>query len=155
MARARSTWTPEQARAMAVKALAAKRLRAEARRAAAVGLPIIPTAPPWEHTLTARTRAQVAGLLDLLDRERLKGNPDGQRLNWLASALERLAELDRVLSGRPLPGSRRPAPEQRADPRGPVRPPVEPRAPALPTPADNGAEEEQPKPGLLSEPPDW
>ena len=38
---------------------------------------------------------------------------DGQALNWLCSAQERLAEQERILAGRPLPGSRKPAPEPR------------------------------------------
>ena len=45
--------------------------------------------------------------------------PDGQRLNWLASAQERLAEQERLLSGRPLPGSMRPSgPGRRGSPAG-------------------------------------
>jgi hypothetical protein len=39
-------------------------------------------------------------------------------LNWLCAAQERLAEQERILAGRPLPGSRKPAPEPRK-PSGP------------------------------------
>jgi hypothetical protein len=50
--------------------------------------------------------------LDSVDRaieaEATKATPDGQRLNWLAQAQERLAEQERILDNRPLPGSRRP-----------------------------------------------
>ena len=55
--------------------------------------------------------------LDLVDRafeaEATKANPDGQRLNWFAQAQERLSEQERLLSGRPLPGSWRPVNENR------------------------------------------
>jgi hypothetical protein len=50
-------------------------------------------------------------------------------LNWLAAALERLAELERILDGRPLPGSRRPAPERSPGARVLQRPPAEPLPP--------------------------
>lgn len=43
----------------------------------------------------------------LLDRER-----DPQALDRLASAYAKLADQERILSGRPLPGSRRPKPER-------------------------------------------
>ena len=156
MARARSTWTPEQARHWAAVGRATRIERRKLARLASSQAETVATSPTWEHTLLARVRAQAARMLDLMDLEACKQRPDGQRLNWLASALERLAELDRVLSGRPLPGSRRPAPEQRADPRGAIRPPVEPRAPAVPAPPANGNEEEPPAAsGLLAEPPDW
>ena len=41
---------------------------------------------------------------------------DPQRLDRLASAQMRLSEQERILAGRPLPGSRKPAPD-RADRR--------------------------------------
>lgn len=34
---------------------------------------------------------------------------DGQLVNWLCAAQERLAEQERILAGRPLPGSLRPS----------------------------------------------
>jgi hypothetical protein len=37
---------------------------------------------------------------------------DAQQLNWLATAQARLSEQERILSGRPLPGSRRPSPDR-------------------------------------------
>ena len=49
------------------------------------------------------------GLVDkAFETEATKATPDGQRLNWLAQAQERLAEQERILDNRPLPGSRRP-----------------------------------------------
>jgi hypothetical protein len=62
----------------------------------------------YEFKRLARVRKQ----LDLVDKafetEATKATPDGQRLNWLAQAQERLAEQERILDNRPLPGSRRP-----------------------------------------------
>jgi hypothetical protein len=56
----------------------------------------------------ARVRVQLDNLDASILRETRKQQPDGQRLTWLAAAQERLAEQERVLDGRPLPGSRRP-----------------------------------------------
>jgi hypothetical protein len=57
---------------------------------------------------------------------------DPQRLDRLASAQMRLAEQERILAGRPLPGSRKPAPERVAGRRS---------APSLhaPTPSEPSA----------------
>jgi len=65
-------------------------------------------------------RAEVRGTLLLLRAERERRRPDASQLDRFASALERLAELERVLSGRPLPGSRRPPREDVHDSK-PVR----------------------------------
>lgn len=54
---------------------------------------------------------------------------DGQLLNWLCSAQERLAEQERVLSNRPLPGTLKPtaAPKHSREKPAPVTlPPVDP-----------------------------
>jgi len=153
-----TTWTPEQARAWGVKGREARAKRLALRRQLSAGLAVLPETAPWEQTLLSRVRAQASRMLDLMDVESTKASPDGQRLNWLASALERLAELDRVLSGRPLPGSRRPAPERASEARASAmhRPPIEPRPLPAPGPAANGAQDEPPPAAsLLSEPPDW
>ena len=75
--------------------------------------------------------------LDSVDRaiegEATKATPDGQRLNWLAQAQERLAEQERVLDNRPLPGSRRPG-KADARPTQPAAWLIE-EAPAAPLPA--------------------
>jgi hypothetical protein len=52
----------------------------------------------------ARVRLQ----LDRLDKM-MMSEKDPQKLDRLASAQARLAEQERILNGRPLPGSRRPA----------------------------------------------
>jgi hypothetical protein len=55
-----------------------------------------------------RVRVQLDQLDAAITRETAEVQPDGQRLNWLAGAQERLADQERILAGRPLPGSRRP-----------------------------------------------
>jgi hypothetical protein len=68
------------------------------------------------NTYVLKRRSRVRRQLNLVDRaieiEASKDEPDGQRLNWLASAQERLAEQERQLDNRPAPGTLRP-PSQR------------------------------------------
>ena len=59
---------------------------------------------------------------------------DGQVLNWLCAAQERLAGQERILAGRPLPGSRRPA-QDRTPAASAARPlPMVPQPVAQPAP---------------------
>lgn len=43
-----------------------------------------------------------------IERELSSDKPDAQRVDRLAAAWAKLAEQERILDGRPLPGSRRP-----------------------------------------------
>ncbi len=111
---------------MAAKAHAARRLRLASGKLACETFPQAPQAGPHEaaNDYVSRRLARVRAQLDMVDKafetEATKATPDGQRLNWLAQAQERLAEQERVLDNRPLPGSRRPG---KADVR-----PMPPRA---------------------------
>lgn len=71
-----------------------------------------PTAPSTEERYPrmrlAVVRAQIALIDAAIMAEAGLNRPDGQRLNWLAAAQEKLAEQERLLAGRPLPGSRKP-----------------------------------------------
>lgn len=117
----------------------------------------MPEDPSFPSELKARVRAQTLETLSRLEEENARGkNVDGAKLDRLASALERLAELERVLDGRPGPGNRRPP---REDPPAP-RPTAAPRPPAIPTPASPTTPRaleppEPPAPRLLSEPPEF
>jgi hypothetical protein len=78
--------------------------------------------------------------LDMVDTriegEACKRHCDGQLLNWLCSAQERLAEQERLLAGRPLPGTLKPVVERKpsSDSRGAAIPrPPDPTTPAMPT----------------------
>jgi len=122
--------TCANARQLAAKALIARRANRERQRnldqriadltaklTALTPVPREQLSGYVEQRLT-RVRKQLDRLDDLLSKET---NP--QRLDRLASAQYRLSEQERILSGRPLPGSRRPSQERE------VR-----RAPYLPTP---------------------
>lgn len=88
-----------------------------------------------EPAATDRRLARVRAQLDLVDtrieEQARKSTVDGQVLNWLCSAQERLSEQERILAGRPLPGSRRPTPEKPAG-RNPGAWLSEPEPPAAP-----------------------
>ena len=102
------------AREMAAKSHAARLQRLASGTQAAETFPQTPQGGPHDAAgaYVSRRLARVRAQLDLVDKafetEATKANPDGQRLNWFAQAQERLSEQERLLSGRPLPGSRRP-----------------------------------------------
>jgi hypothetical protein len=144
MSRSRSTWTPEQARLMTARAIAARRQQAAERKARAAFQPApAPAQPPTQtdhdpyvSERISQVREHIARLSDKLNREN-----DPQRINWLAAAQERLAEQERILAGRPLPGSRRPKPDHAAKPAMPRAIMIAP-APAdmLPNPNSGGGD---------------
>ena len=85
-----------------------------------------------------RVRAQIERVSQLLDK-----SDEPQAVDRFANALTRLYELERVLAGRPLPGSRRPAQDRapRAEAGAwsaePLDVPAQVQAPPLPpAPAD-------------------
>lgn len=99
--------TPETARIFAQKAHEARRAAKRAAEEAAI---------PEDYTEArlARVRAQ----LDLVDEqiEAAANGKDAKRLKDLCDAQARLAEQERVLAGRPLPGSHRPSAPPRKRP---------------------------------------
>ena len=68
-----------------------------------------------------RVRKQIDRVSDMLDEEE-----DPQKLDRLAAALERLCELERVMAGRALPGSLRPAPKPKSPQSSGLAAPVGP-----------------------------
>jgi hypothetical protein len=86
----------------------------------------------------SRRLARVRAQLDLVDSaiEKAIGG-DSKRLKELTEAQSRLEEQERRLSGRPLPGSRKPAPER-------VRPVIE--RPVFRVPAGPRSANPEPKP---------
>jgi hypothetical protein len=131
-------FTAANARQMAAKSHAARLQRHASRDVAAENSPQEPQAGPQEPpgSYLSRRLSRVRAQLDLVDtaieREASKANPDGQHLNWLAAAQERLAEQERLLSDRPLPGSRRPRETSRQVTAWPLFEHIEPTV-ALPT----------------------
>ena len=75
--------------------------------------PAPPPVPP-EPQGDAYTRQRLAIVREHIARidKLMLNTADGQRLNWFAQAQDKLAEQERILSGRPLPGSRRPKEER-------------------------------------------
>ena len=112
-------FTKETGKAFAAKG-AARRWEIH-RQAIAAGLPaaevkkqkpepeptIIPPLPDdadkFPSCRLARVRRHLGRLDNLLDHE-----TDPQKIDRLASASARLSEIERILAGRPLPGSHRP-----------------------------------------------
>jgi hypothetical protein len=146
-------FTPETARHFAAIGVAKRAAMAAQQpdgnriyRAKNPKLPSLPPAnPPPVNAYVFARRARVRKQLNLVDRaierEASKDEPDGQRLNWLASAQERLAEQERQLDNRPAPGTLRP-PSQRitrgaalAAPEIPDQPQVSPARAVSPQPS--------------------
>ena len=68
-----------------------------------------PQIDPYLAKRLSRVRIQVESLNKLLDTEL-----DPQKIDRLVNAIYRLTELERVIAGRPLPGSYKPTPQRRA-----------------------------------------
>lgn len=98
-----------------------------------------------------RVREQLEKLDAMIEKE-----TDAQKLDRLASAQSRLSEQERILDGRPLPGSRRPSSERASRATIELRPLLADAAPVQVAPAapvrPAGWEYEDP-PGLVREPP--
>jgi hypothetical protein len=102
-------FTAETARAAAIRSHAANSARFR---------PAIPPDPPaqppqpahdeYSAKVLARTRTQLDLVANSILHELTKSNPDSRRLRDLSDAQRHLAEQERILAGRPLPGSRRP-----------------------------------------------
>ena len=101
--------TAANAQEMAAKSLASRRQAATMRAirlAVPAQTPQIPAQLADYHE-TRLTRVRV--MLDELDAQQLKTR-DPQQRERLARAQTLLAEQERILAGRPLPGARRPGP---------------------------------------------
>lgn len=127
--RTAGTWTAEQAHEMALRSVAARKLRKSRRPLPGAQPPPLEPLIDFPAELQASVRARVRDILAGLADETAKARIDGAQVDRLCSALERLADLERILDGRPLPGSRRPP---REDPPSARRPASERRGPAVP-----------------------
>ncbi len=92
-------WTPEQAREMAVRGNQAK---AAARLARAERLNKAANGTEFQEDTLARTREILTSTMD-----RMAKATDPKDLELLARAASHMAELERRLAGRPLPGTTR------------------------------------------------
>jgi hypothetical protein len=133
LANLKPPWTTETARAAAARSNAAQAATRAARPKPAPGRTDIPSPDDdYPATVLMRTRTQLdlvaQRILDELDCK----IPDSRRLRDLSDAQRHLAEQERILAGRPLPGSRRPAAEGKrtGSVPGPSSGPWIPAAPA-------------------------
>jgi len=94
------------ARKLKKEQAAQAKLEAELARAEAVKNPL-PASYEFAAKTLKRVRKQLVKLFEFMEAE-----SDPQKIDRLASALARLAELERQLSGRPLPGSLKPRQEK-------------------------------------------
>lgn len=78
----------------------------ELQAAIALIAPVVPD--DYIATKLVRVRQHLARMDDLLESER-----DPHAIDRLASAMSKLSEIERILAGRPLPGSRKPSAEPR------------------------------------------
>jgi hypothetical protein len=98
--------TPDNARAMAAKSWEARRKRAheQAEQAlTALAMPQQVAEDPFILSRLVRVRKQLDRIDGMIERE-----TDPMKLDRLASAQARLAEQERLLAGRPMPGSLKP-----------------------------------------------
>ena len=72
--------------------------------------PAVEPADAYGLQVLARTRMQLDLVADRILEELRCKEPDSRRLRDLSDAQRHLAEQERILAGRPLPGSRRPGP---------------------------------------------
>lgn len=104
--------TPANAREMAAKSLLARKQRSLAPTPT-TPIPLEPIAPAdnnYNQRRLTRVRQQLAMVDQSIEAVMSRKVVNGQNLNWLCSAQERLSEQERTLAGRPLPGSMRPSP---------------------------------------------
>lgn len=110
-------FTPEQAAENQVKAVIARNRNREAREAerlAALKAAMGHTVSQYQGKRLERVRAQLDLLDQRIEEQVSRKVPDGQTLNWLASAQARLSEQERQLCGRPMPGSLKPTTARRS-----------------------------------------
>lgn len=100
--------TSENARELQQKAAVARRLKAEERRLVRVAAIVAAQAEGYVNQTLVRVRLQLDSLYSAFMKEVGKQSPDAAKLDRIASAQSRLAEQERQLSGRPMPGSLRP-----------------------------------------------
>lgn len=112
LANLKPPWTTETARAAAARSNA---VQAAARSAKPPPLPGRAAAPSPEdgyaEQVLLRTRTQLDLVAQRILEELQSRKPDSRRLRDLSDAQRHLAEQERILAGRPLPGSRRPQAE--------------------------------------------
>lgn len=104
----RGFFTTENAARYAALGHAARRLRESTVAAPANPQPVTLICDDFTTRKLARVRGQIDAVEKLLDAA-----TEPQAVDRFANALTRLYDLERILAGRPLPGSRKPPAEPR------------------------------------------
>lgn len=94
--------------------------------------------PTFADKTLLRVRKQIERLSDEID-DAIEG--DSKKLKELTDALARLNEVERQLSGRPLPGTLKPR-QSRSDPAPIYAPPTPVQPPSTPQPVDDCGSDE-------------
>lgn len=102
-------------------------------------IPHVPATDDYPDLVLARTRTQLDLIGRALSSELEQAKPDSRRLRDLTDAQGRLGEQERILAGRPLPGSRKPpaAPKQRSVASDPTPATPQPAVSSVPQSMDN------------------
>ena len=105
-------FTRETAASMSAKGNAARWSRWRAEREKTANPPKLePIISDGNPTFAQRKLARIRDQIDRVERL-LDDADEPQAVDRFANALTRLYDLERILDGRPLPGSRKPAPER-------------------------------------------
>ncbi len=120
-------FTPEIARINAAKGVAQRKLNRDNREklikqlldrplAPELPQPKPPVEPVTEYASRRlnRVRGQIERLNERIDDLLNDDEVDAGAIDRLANALSRLQDMERIMDGRPLPGSKRPASESKA-----------------------------------------
>ena len=131
----RGFFTAENAAKYAELAHAARRQQVLADAAVANALPLADSADNFVSRKLSRVRGQIDVIEKLLDK-----STEPQAVDRFCNAMTRLYEIERILAGRPLPGSRRPREDRARVSAGwielqPALPPAPVAPAAAPTPA--------------------
>lgn len=120
---ARFQFTAANAREMAAKsAQARRRLPLEPVQPTVAAGELADPIPDYHSKRLTRVRVQLNTLDSRLEDEMRRTRPDARKIKELVDAQIRLSEQERILAGRPLPGSHRPIKPRADRPQTPQEP---------------------------------
>ena len=119
------TFTAQTARLAAQRSVASRAIASQRRKEQPKAEPLpkpaaVQAVDDYAQAVLERTRTQLDLVAQRITEELESDMPDTRRLRDLADAQHKLSEQERILAGRPLPGSKKPAPERaiKAPPAG-------------------------------------
>ena len=116
------TFTAQTARLAAQRSVASRAIASQRRKEQPKAEPLpkpaaVQAVDDYAQAVLERTRTQLDLVAQRITEELESDMPDTRRLRDLADAQHKLSEQERILAGRPLPGSKKPAPERATKPR--------------------------------------